>query len=272
MEVKSDPKLWATVTILVAIIGCIGVIGAAIIAKIPASTPTPILIIVTETPIPAPINLVPTDVPTDNPVLSPTVSPTSISIPTPTKIPINSLNRLAILTWFQIPRETLTSVDRLDVIYRQSRSSSLVTIPDYPLLPQYTLDDYGYLFDNGQSFDYPIGNNVGNLLNIDYERWQNYLGVFDFVIPADKNLQFCGFFIRSAQYGLNWDSTQRFIYSDDITSDFKIERASWLDIKDCYDVPSNNWAKRNAQNAASSSTTDSVYYWDKSSNTWVQLK
>ena len=220
----------------------------------------------TDTPVPAFTDPAAIGVPAETPIIVPTL------IPTPAKISINSLNRLAILTLFQIPRKTLTNIDRLDVTYRQSRSSSLVTIPDYPLLPQYTLDDYGYLFDNGLPFDYPIGNNVGNLLNIDYERWQNYLGVFDFVIPVDKNLQFCGFFIRSSQYGLNWESTQRFIYSDDITSDFKIERASWVDIKDCYDTPSNNWAKRNAQNAASSATTDSVYYWDKSSNTWVQLK
>lgn len=260
--------------IIAAIIGATAVCIAATIGLLqplvsrwadnnfPTNTP----FVSTITPIVISTNFVPTALPSEIPTIPPTV------IPTPTKISIDSLNRLEILTWFQIPRKTLTNVDRLDVIYRQSRSSSLVTIPDYPLLPQYTLDDYGYLFDNGQSFDYPIGNNVGKLLNIDYERWQIYLGVFDFVIPADKNLQFCGFFIRSSQYGLNWDSAQRYIYSGDLTSEFKIERASWVDIKDCYDVPSNDWAKRNAQNAASSSTTDSVYYWDKSSNTWVQLK
>ncbi|MDP1624526.1 MAG: hypothetical protein Q8L64_02035 [bacterium] len=35
MEVKSDPKLWTTVMILVAVIGCIGVLGAAFINALP---------------------------------------------------------------------------------------------------------------------------------------------------------------------------------------------------------------------------------------------
>jgi len=272
-ENKTSPQLWAVVTIAVAVIACLGTITSAIIAKVPISTlpaftSTPILVVVTTTPVPTYTNFAPTE----SLVLPPTASSEIYLSPSPTKIPISDLNRLAILTWLGIPRQTRIDIDRLDVVYRQNRSSFLVTIPDYPLLPQYTMDDYGYLFEHGIPFNYPIGNNVGELLNIDSGTWKNYLGVFDFVIPVKTDLQSCGFFIRSSQGGVNWESSQRFIYSGDITSEIKIERASWVDIKDCYDYPFDGWAKRNAQNAAASSTTDSVYYWDKSSNTWVQLK
>jgi hypothetical protein len=184
------------------------------------------------------------------------------------------LDRLTVLTWFEIPRETKRfDIDRIDTIFRRNRSESLIFISHYPLLPQYSLDEYGYLFTNGEPFNLPLDSDIGlNLLNIDWGKWENYLGVFDFVVPTDKNLQFCGFYIRSEGGGLNWQDTQRFIYSADITSKFTVERASWVEIKECSDVPINNWAKRNAQNAASSSTTDSVYYWDKLSNNWIQLK
>lgn len=205
-------------------------------------------------------------------------SPTPIMLntlaPTSTKVSIESLNRLALLTLFEIPRETnRPDVDRMDTIIRRNRSESVITIPNYPLSSQFSLDEYGYLYTDGKAFDLPIGNDVGkNLLNVDLGKWENYLGVFDFAIPTDKNLQFCGFYIRSEGGGLNWQDSQRFVYSADVTNGFVVERASWLEIKECYDVPSNNWAKRNAQNAAASSTTDSVYYWDKLSNVWVQLK
>ncbi|MGC1376684.1 MAG: hypothetical protein WA821_10685 [Anaerolineales bacterium] len=210
--------------------------------------------------------------PSDN--NSPTSIPSNAFVLTPTKISIDSLDRLTLLTWFEIPRKTKRlDVDRIDTILRRNRSESVVTIPNYPLSSKFSLDEYGYLFTNGKAYDLPIGNDVAqNLLNIDWGKWENYLGVFDFVIPTDKNLQFCGFYVRSESGGLNWQDTQRFIYSADITDKFVVERASWVEIKECYDVPSTNWAKRNAQNAAASSTTDSVYYWDKLSNAWVQLK
>jgi hypothetical protein len=54
--------------------------------------------------------------------------------PTPVKLSISSLNRLALLTLFQIPRKTRITVDRLDAIFRPNRASSLVIIPNYPLL------------------------------------------------------------------------------------------------------------------------------------------
>lgn len=47
-ENKASPQLWATVTIAVAVIACLGTITSAIIAKIPVSTP--IILVVTETP------------------------------------------------------------------------------------------------------------------------------------------------------------------------------------------------------------------------------
>jgi len=52
-ENKASPQLWATVTIAVAVIACLGTITSAVIAKIPVSPPspsTPIILIVTETP------------------------------------------------------------------------------------------------------------------------------------------------------------------------------------------------------------------------------
>ena len=54
-ESKTSPQFWATVTIVVAIISCLGAVTSAIIAKIPvptspALTSTPILLIVTQTP------------------------------------------------------------------------------------------------------------------------------------------------------------------------------------------------------------------------------
>lgn len=277
----SDKKQEPSILIIVAIIGASATCIAAIIGLLqpivsrwadnnfPTNTPiVPITTIAVST------NSMPTNAPSEIPTLAQTSIPTNTIIPTPAKISIDSLNRLTLLTWFEIPRETKrVDIDRIDTIFRRNRSESLITIPNYPLQSQYHLDDYGYLSVNGEAFDLPIGNDVGqNLLNIDWGKWENYLGVFDFVIPTDKNLQFCGFYIRSEGGGLNWQDTQRFVYSADVTGKFIVERASWVEIKECYDMPSNNWAKRNAQNAAASSTTDSVYYWDKFSNTWVQLK
>lgn len=40
-ESKTSPQFWATVMIVVAIIGCVGAVISALIAKIPLSTPTP---------------------------------------------------------------------------------------------------------------------------------------------------------------------------------------------------------------------------------------
>jgi len=55
-ENKTSPQLWATVTIAVAIIACLGTVISAIIAKVPiptlpAFTPTPNFVVVTETPV-----------------------------------------------------------------------------------------------------------------------------------------------------------------------------------------------------------------------------
>ena len=54
-ENKASPQLWATVTIAVAIIACLGTITSAVIAKIPvsspsSSTPIPVIVVVTEAP------------------------------------------------------------------------------------------------------------------------------------------------------------------------------------------------------------------------------
>ncbi len=50
MEAKTEPKTWAIVTILVALIGCAGVLGAAFINTLPdLMHPTPIIIIATST-------------------------------------------------------------------------------------------------------------------------------------------------------------------------------------------------------------------------------
>ncbi len=208
--------------------------------------------------------------PTDTQV---TILPSTTSLPT--IITIDNLNRLEILTWLKVPRGTLSTVDRLDVIYRQSRSSSIITIRNYSLLPQYTLDDYGYLLINGQSFNYPIDKDINNLFDKRFGELSR-LENFDFVIPAYRNYPFCGFFIQSnigdGILNDDWEHTQRFIYSGDITSEIKIDNASWVDIKDCGNILIDDWAKSNAQNSAASATTDSVYYWDGLSNSWVQLK
>uniref|UniRef100_A0A540V895 Uncharacterized protein n=2 Tax=Litorilinea aerophila TaxID=1204385 RepID=A0A540V895_9CHLR len=196
-------------------------------------------------------------------------SSTSLS-PTATLVRISSLNRLAILTLFKIPRKTKTDVDRLDTIFRPNRSNSLVVIPNYPLLSKYELDEYGYILENGQPIDIPLGTDMGKYLDIDWGQWRKYLGVFDFIIPANT-IQFCGFYIRSEVGGGNWESSQRFIYSADIgADDFKIERASWVEIKDCSDSPITDWSQKQAENAWA--PTDLVYYWDKESNSWIRLK
>lgn len=201
----------------------------------------------------------------------PTATPVPTKAPTPTKLSVSNLNRLAIITLFEIPRKTRTNVDRLDTIFRPNRSSSLVVIPNYPLLSKYVLDAYGYILENRQAIDIPFGTDMGKYLDIDWGKWEKYLGVFDFVIPADKTIQFCGFYIRSETGGLNWESSQRFIYSADIgANDFKIERASWVEIKDCSGTPIADWSRKQAESAYA--PTDSVYYWDKVSNKWVQLK
>lgn len=257
----------------------VALVAAALVFVVPAPVPpestpteTPLQMLLptsTSTPSAAPL---PTNIPTP----SATPVPTNTNPPpTPTKLPISSLNRLTILSLFKIPRETLTSVDRLDTIIRPSRSSSIVIIPNYPLLPQYTLDDYGYISENGQAINISPYGDIGKYLDIDYGTWRNYLGVFDFVIPADETIQFCGFYTRSEVGGLEWQDAQRFIYSADIgVNNFKIERVSWVEIKDCSNTPIVDWAwaRKNAEGAAASTTTDSVYYWDKVSNSWVKLK
>lgn len=212
-----------------------------------------------------------TQVPPTMTTPQPTATPVPTQAPAPTKLSISGLNRLAILTLFEIPRKTKTDVDRLDTIFRPNRSSSLVVIPNYPLLSKYVLDEYGYISENRQAIDIPLGTDLGKYLDIDWGQWKKYLGVFDFVIPATKTVQFCGFYVRSESGGLNWESSQRFIYSADIgTNDFKIERASWVEIKDCSDSPTTDWSRKQAEGAWA--PTDSVYYWDKVSNKWVQLK
>lgn len=278
----SDKKQEPSILLIVAIIGASATCIAAFIGLLQPivnhwadnnfPTNTPIVSVIT--PIATWTNSVTTDIPTKIPAISPTLIPANTLIPTPAKISIDSLDRLTLLTWFEIPRKTnRPDIDRLDTIFRRNRSESIITIPNYPLQSQYNLDEYGYLFTNGNPFDFPIGSDMGHiLLNIDWNKWENYLGVFDFVIPTDKNLQYCGFFIRSEDGGLNWQDTQRLIYSADVVGKLKIERASWVEIKDCSNIPSDDWAKRNGQNAASSGTTESVYYWDKVSNNWVQLK
>ncbi|MBL8091781.1 MAG: hypothetical protein JNJ43_15700 [Anaerolineales bacterium] len=61
MESKPDPKIWATVTIAVAIIGCLGVLGAAAINVLPdilKSTPSASTPIFANTEIPKPTNII----------------------------------------------------------------------------------------------------------------------------------------------------------------------------------------------------------------------
>jgi hypothetical protein len=138
-------------------------------------------------------------------------------------------------------------------------------------LSKYVLDANGYILQNGQPIDILPGADMGQYLDIDWGKWEKYLGVFDFVIPGDKNIQFCGFYVRSETEGLNWESSQRFIYSADIDANgFKIERASWVEIKDCSDNPIMDWSRTQA--TAAYAPTDSVYYWNRASNKWVQLK
>ena len=61
MESKTDPKLWATITIAVAIISCLGVLGAALINILPdilklTATPNNSTPIFVNTEIPQPTN------------------------------------------------------------------------------------------------------------------------------------------------------------------------------------------------------------------------
>ncbi len=251
--------------IITAIIGgCFLISNTMVENRIKSETNIPFIALTsqtTETPVPAFTNSVLISVATEIPTI----------IPTPTKISINTFNRFGILSLFEIPRNTNRSdVDRSDTVFRPSLPvDCLVIIPNYPLLPQYTLDDYGHLYENGQSS--LLSPPLGEILNVDIGKWENYLGVFNFVIPTDKNLQFYGLYIRSEGGGLNWQDSQRFVYSADVLNGFEIERASYVEIQDCSDTPNNDWAKENARSAAASSTNDSVYYWDKLLNTWVQV-
>lgn len=274
----SEKKTNSSGQIIAAIIGATAVCIAAMIGllqpvvnhwvdNLPTNTPSISGTAILETPIPTFTSLASVDIVTEIPTSIPTI------LPAPTKIPINTLTRLEILSLFEIPRNTNRSdIDRLDTVFRPSLPviCRTIIIPNYPLLPKYTLDDYGNLYEYGQSS--LLSPPLGEILNVDVGKWENYLGVFDFVVPADKNLQFYGLYIRSEGGGLNWQDSQRFIYSADVLSGFEIERASYVEIQDCSDSPNSDWAKENAQRASASSTTDSVYYWDKSSNAWVQLK
>jgi len=85
-----DNKSWATVTIAVAVIGCIGVMGAALINTLPeiikANSPAPSLPTEIIVPSSAPATNPTTDIPTSAPI-------SATNTPNPTSIPISNDSR-----------------------------------------------------------------------------------------------------------------------------------------------------------------------------------
>jgi hypothetical protein len=83
-ESKTSPQFWATVMIVVAIIGCVGTVISALISKFPLSTPTPpvatqIIIATQVVPVTQFPTILPSPFPLNTPLATSTFNPSTLS-------------------------------------------------------------------------------------------------------------------------------------------------------------------------------------------------
>ena len=167
---------------------------------------------------------------------------------------IETLTHTQLAGLFQVPQYRII---RMNV--------AKVEILDFPLKPEYQIDEYGYIVSqDGERANAPLD----DLMDIDKDVWQKFLGPVSWTLPTSSETGYCTVGIWAGGGNGEWSGTLRFAQSGALPIKMEAAPRAWIT---CSPTPVENWACIEAQMHVAEPDVPR-YCWDESQSNWLRIR